>query len=731
MEPQKIIELKDTINLGLSYTGSKAVNLSILMKEGFKVPPGFCITTSCYKEFVEKNSLYQTIDLEISRKNPSDMRWEEIWDASLRIRSVFLKSEMPEMMVKEILDMVKGYGENVKFSVRSSSPAEDSVKTSFAGIHDSFINVKDPDEIIKAVKLVWASLWTDRSILYREELELDSVKSAMAVVVQKMEKRPVSGLAFSKDPTGASDNLIIEAVEGLLSHLVDNEKKGLKFEISREGKIIQDRPDISILTDDELHHLMSQILKIEDIFGYPVDVEWTGTLNDFIVLQVRPITSLENKDEDREWYLTLTPHFADLQKLSLKVENHLIPELIKVGDSLAAESIKNLSRQELADKLKERAEIYYHWKDIYWDSFIPFAHGIRNLGIYYNDLIKPDNPYEFIELLKGEKLLANSRNQNFIKLSNILKESQLKNEIFEILKSDLKGKELIERLKKIVPDEVGFIDEFLLFLDKQLDVTYQNQSIQDHPEILLRNIWELSKKQKTSVEAPIITSDHYQEKFLKTAGTRVKEAEEVLRIGHLSWKLRDDDNILLGRVENQFLKILNMAGDLLKNEGRLNHDEILVLDDWKIIYKALFEKLPVEISVKRKLDNKIKSGSLKARQLVGQPASPGIVTGRARIIEFLNDFSNFKSGEILIADAIEPQMTFLASMASGIVERRGGMLVHSSIIARELGIPSVNGVSQATELIKNGDIITVNGYLGLVIIGEPEFNLELEKTVRV
>jgi pyruvate,water dikinase len=71
-------------------------------------------------------------------------------------------------------------------------------------------------------------------------------------------------------------------------------------------------------------------------------------------------------------------------------------------------------------------------------------------------------------------------------------------------------------------------------------------------------------------------------------------------------------------------------------------------------------------------------------------------------------------------------MTFLASLAAGIVERRGGMLVHSSIIARELGIPAVNGVSQATQVLKNGDLLTVNGYLGLVVVGQPEFDLELQ-----
>jgi phosphohistidine swiveling domain-containing protein len=69
-------------------------------------------------------------------------------------------------------------------------------------------------------------------------------------------------------------------------------------------------------------------------------------------------------------------------------------------------------------------------------------------------------------------------------------------------------------------------------------------------------------------------------------------------------------------------------------------------------------------------------------------------------------------------------MTFIISLAGGIVERRGGMLVHSSIIARELEIPAVNGVSRATDLIETGELITVNGDLGLVVIGEPEFNIE-------
>jgi pyruvate,water dikinase len=76
----------------------------------------------------------------------------------------------------------------------------------------------------------------------------------------------------------------------------------------------------------------------------------------------------------------------------------------------------------------------------------------------------------------------------------------------------------------------------------------------------------------------------------------------------------------------------------------------------------------------------------------------------------------FKAGEILICDAIDPNMTFVVPLASGIVERRGGMLIHGAIIAREYGLPCVTGIPRATELIHTGDSLVVDGHLGIVTI---------------
>jgi pyruvate,water dikinase len=107
---------------------------------------------------------------------------------------------------------------------------------------------------------------------------------------------------------------------------------------------------------------------------------------------------------------------------------------------------------------------------------------------------------------------------------------------------------------------------------------------------------------------------------------------------------------------------------------------------------------------------------VKARQLIGQPAGPGVSKGMARVILEPEDLLDFKSGEVLVCDALDPNMTFVVPMASGIIERRGGMLIHGAIIAREYGLPCVTGVPDATVLIRTGDIITVDGYLGIAVI---------------
>ena len=121
--------------------------------------------------------------------------------------------------------------------------------------------------------------------------------------------------------------------------------------------------------------------------------------------------------------------------------------------------------------------------------------------------------------------------------------------------------------------------------------------------------------------------------------------------------------------------------------------------------------------ISKKMEEKTVDG-IRARQLIGQPAGPGISKGIARVIRETADLSEFKNGEVMVCDAVDPNMTFVVPLACGVVERRGGMLIHGAIIAREYGLPCVTGIADATTLIKTGDQLTIDGYLGIVTVGQ-------------
>jgi pyruvate,water dikinase len=124
--------------------------------------------------------------MEIYRKPFEEMRWEEIWDTALRIRNMFIKTPLPTALQEKLRDPLTSRFSDQPVSVRSSAPGEDSSRTSFAGLHESFVNVRGLESILEHIRLVWASLWSDRALLYRQELGLDVERSTMAVVVQEM-----------------------------------------------------------------------------------------------------------------------------------------------------------------------------------------------------------------------------------------------------------------------------------------------------------------------------------------------------------------------------------------------------------------------------------------------------------------------------------------------------------------------------------------------------------------
>ena len=730
-----IVSLAEAYDYPTELLGNKARNLSLCIREGFHVPSGFIISAESYRVFTGHNDLQQRIDLELYRKSFSSMRWEEIWDVALRIRSFFLKAIVPAALEKEIMSYASKWPFGTKFAVRSSAAAEDSASASFAGIHESYLHVT-PDQLIETVKLVWASLWSDRSLLYRDEKKLDSRHSTMPVLIQVMEPSSISGLAFSADPSsGQQDVIILEVISGSLDLLVDNIEEPERIKLKKDsGRILNPSGEstTSLMANDALEALRLKILALEKIFGKPVDIEWTGVDEAFTVLQVRPITGLNSKPEDeRAWYLTLTPGKNSLLALTERVEKELIPKLIEEVGQFVSEGPFPEDNGLFSERLEQRGQSYRRWKKTYRDDFIPFAHGIRTFGTYYNDLIKPDDPYEFILLLKTEDLMAGKRNRQLQELGDVLSKNRaLKNKVSHFLAGQDKvdTNQFLEKIKTETAGGAGFAFAFEQLLTEQMNIYYEKVSLADNPCSLLQNVLALSgdplKKEKEAGDPAKYQT--LEKAYLEKAGPgKQTEALNWLRIGRLSWKLRDDDNILLGKLENQLYLYLKEGLNRLFKDGLVTDlPEQIQLDDWPVVLESLQKQKKYNPPAIKAPAQEEKSAALKPRQLVGHPSSKGLVTGKARVIHSVDDFKDVVAGEILVFDAVQPQITFIIPLAAGIVERRGGMLVHSSIIARELNIPAVNGVSRATELIETGDLLTLNGDLGLVIIGEPEFKLE-------
>jgi pyruvate,water dikinase len=206
---------------------------------------------------------------------------------------------------------------------------------------------------------------------------------------------------------------------------------------------------------------------------------------------------------------------------------------------------------------------------------------------------------------------------------------------------------------------------------------------------------------------------YLQKKFLeRIEDAKRKEAEELLELARSSYRFRDDDNIYLGKIEAQLLSAVNEAKSRVEgHKNRKTH--ISELNDLQSAIHDLDDDPDHRIvSIRKDTDGMM----INPRQLVGQPAGPGLSRGVARVVHQHWDLQDFKYSEILVCDAVDPNITFVIPLAAGIVERRGGMLIHGAIIAREYGLPCVTGIPDVTSLIHTGDEISVDGFLGIVTI---------------
>lgn len=302
--------------------GGKAASLGELMRADLPVPGGFCVTTDAFRLWLD--GCPTAADLLARLADLAPDRGRELAELAGTLRQALADHPLPPPVSEAVRTAVQEHGPHMAWAVRSSATAEDSPQTSFAGQHDSQLNVCGPEAVLAAVRHCWLSLFTDRAVVYRARNRIDPRSAAMAVVVQEMVPAEVSGVMFTADPvTGDASRLVVEGVFGLGEALVSGkvtpdrvvlEKasltlcerrvnlKAVTFVPRRTGGVEETPVPVGRQAepclDDALARRLGELGRAaERHFGRPLDIEWAARNGQVCLLQARPITGLPQADE--------------------------------------------------------------------------------------------------------------------------------------------------------------------------------------------------------------------------------------------------------------------------------------------------------------------------------------------------------------------------------------------------------------------------------------------------
>ncbi|WP_342418343.1 phosphoenolpyruvate synthase [Paenibacillus sp. FSL H8-0168] len=313
--------------------GGKGLNLGELSKiEGIHVPEGFCVTTVGYQKAIEQKETYYALLDRLTRLKAEDRA--QIGEISRQIRQIIMEVEVPADVVEAVTHYLSRFGEEHAYAVRSSATAEDLPHASFAGQQDTYLNIIGKEAILQHISKCWASLFTDRAVIYRMQNGFDHSQVYLSVIVQRMVFPQASGILFTADPITSNRKLLsIDAsfglgealVSGLVSAdcykvqeeaIVDKRIATKKLAIygRKEGgtetkQIEPDQQKTQTLTEQQILQLARIGRHIESHFGCPQDIEWCLANDTFYIVQSRPITTLypipKANDQENHVYVSV------------------------------------------------------------------------------------------------------------------------------------------------------------------------------------------------------------------------------------------------------------------------------------------------------------------------------------------------------------------------------------------------------------------------------------------
>ncbi|SFS65022.1 phosphoenolpyruvate synthase [Paenibacillus sp. BC26] len=317
----------------LSLVGGKGLRLGELSKiKGIQVPAGFCVTTVGFRQATDHHETYQALVNRLSELKAEDRK--QIGQISGEIRKTIMEIELPSGVVHAVNHYLEQLGDEHAYAVRSSATAEDLPHASFAGQQDTYLNIIGKEAILTHISKCWASLFTDRAVVYRMQNGFDHSQVHLAVIVQRMVFPEASGILFTADPITSNRKLLsIDAGFGLGEALVSGLVSADHYQVQEEQIVNKriatkklaiyglqeggtetrqlnlEQQSAQTLSEQQILQLVSIGRQIEAYFGSPQDMEWCLAEDAFYIVQTRPITTLfpipESNDQENHVYLSV------------------------------------------------------------------------------------------------------------------------------------------------------------------------------------------------------------------------------------------------------------------------------------------------------------------------------------------------------------------------------------------------------------------------------------------
>src|SRR6266513_382717 len=405
----RVAWLKDLRMADLERVGGKNASLGEMMNAlaaaGIRVPGGFATTAQAFREFLSANGLDARIEQRLRSLEPKDITGLAACGAE--IRAWILKAPFPAGFEREIIsyyqELEAQTSSEASFAVRSSATAEDLPEASFAGQQETFLNIRGADNVLAAIRQVYASLYNDRAISYRVHHGFEHADVALSAAVQQMVRSDLgaAGVLFTLDTeSGFRDVVFITAAYGLGEMIVQGAVNPDEFyvhkpmleqgrpaivrralgsklekmlfagsaEAGRSTRVVEvsteERARFS-LTDPEVLELARHALAIERHYGRPMDIEWAkdGADGKLYVLQARPETVKSRKRDLEERY-------------ALKGSSRVLASGRAIGHKIGSGAVRVVPDASQMAKVKQGDVLVTDMTDPNWEPVMKLAAAI-------------------------------------------------------------------------------------------------------------------------------------------------------------------------------------------------------------------------------------------------------------------------------------------------------------------------------------------------------------------